>query len=101
MANAEELSVEMDLKEPKGVATGVVNSTRIFIPLEGIVDIAGEKMRLQKELVKVEKDLQQSSKKLANRDFMEKAAPAVIKKEEEKLKELKERHAVLEDALKK
>ena len=101
MANLETLRVEADLVEPKGVATGVVGSTRIFVPLAGIVDTTGEKARLQKEITKIEKDLQQCSKKLANRDFLEKAAEAVIKKEEEKLKEFKERHAALEAALKK
>jgi Valyl-tRNA synthetase len=101
MANLETLRVEADLVEPKGVATGVVGSTRIFVPLAGIVDTTGEKARLQKEITKIKKDLQQCSKKLANRDFLEKAAEAVIKKEEEKLKEFKERHAALEAALKK
>ena len=101
MANLDDLTVAVNLVEPKGVATGVVGSTRIFIPLAGIVDIAGEKTRLEKEIAKVEKDLNQCLKKLANRDFREKAAEAVIKKEEEKLKEFKERHAALENALKK
>ena len=101
MANLETLRVEADLVEPKGVATGVIGSTKIFVPLAGIVDTTGEKARLQKEITKIEKDLQQCSKKLANRDFLEKAAEAVIKKEEEKLKEFKERHAALEAALKK
>ncbi|HPD56179.1 MAG TPA: valine--tRNA ligase [Smithellaceae bacterium] len=101
LANAEELKVDINLDEPKGVATGVINSTKVFVPVAGIVDIAGEKLRLQKELTKVEKDLQQSAKKLANRDFMEKAAAAVIKKEEEKLREFQERHAALESALNK
>jgi valyl-tRNA synthetase len=101
MANLDDLTVAVNLVEPKGVATGVVGATRIFIPLAGIVDIAGEKVRLEKEIAKVEKDLNQCLKKLANRDFREKAAEAVIKKEEEKLKEFKERHAALENALKK
>jgi valyl-tRNA synthetase len=101
MANAEELSVDVNLKEPKGVATGVVNSAKVFVPLAGIVDISAEKMRLQKELAKAEKDLQQCSKKLANRDFREKASSAIIKKEEEKLNELKERYTALEGALSK
>jgi len=35
------------------------------------VDIAGEKARLQKEIDKVQKDLDQCSRKLANRDFRE------------------------------
>jgi valyl-tRNA synthetase len=101
MANLEDMKVEVNLVEPKGVATGVIGATKIFVPLAGIVDIAGEETRLGKELAKVEKDLQQCSKKLSNRDFLERAAANVIKKEEEKLKEFQERHIALENALKK
>jgi valyl-tRNA synthetase len=65
------------------------------------VDISGEKARLEKELGKISKDLEQCSKKLANRDFRAKAAPEIIQKEEDKLKELKKKFATLEGALKK
>jgi len=101
MANLEELNASMDLVEPKGVATGVIGAIKIFVPLAGIVDIAGEKTRLDKEMVKVSKDLEQSSRKLANRDFREKAADAAIKKEEDKLKDFQEKFTALKAALKK
>jgi valyl-tRNA synthetase len=101
MANLEDLNLEVGLVEPKGVATGIVGLTRIFVPVTGIVDIAGEKTRLEKELAKVSKDLEQSSRKLANRDFRAKAAEAAIKKEEDKLKDFQEKFTALEAALKK
>ena len=101
MANLDTLITEVDLVEPKGVATGVVGPMRIFVPLAGIVDIAGEKARLDKELAKLEKDLLQCSKKLTNRDFCAKAAADIILKEEEKFKAFQERHAALGNALKK
>jgi valyl-tRNA synthetase len=88
----------VNLAEPKGVATGVVGSLKVFVPLTGIVDIAGEKVRLEKEIAKVQKDLEQCSRKLANRDFCEKAAAEIIKKEEDKLKTCHERLAALEMA---
>jgi len=101
LANLESLSVDVNLPEPKGVATGVVGLTKIFVPLTGIVDIAGERARLEKELAKVKKDLEQSSRKLANRDFREKAAQEIIQKEEDKLKGCQEKFSALENALKK
>ncbi|MEQ8215680.1 MAG: class I tRNA ligase family protein, partial [Smithellaceae bacterium] len=99
LANLEGITVEVNLAEPKGVATGVVGPLLVFVPLTGIVDFAGEKARLEKEIAKVQKDLEKSARKLANRDFCEKAAEAAIRKEEDKLKESKERHAALEKAL--
>ena len=101
LANLESLTVEVNLAEPKGVATGVVGTMKIFVPLAGIVDIAGEKARLEKELAKISKDLEQSSRKLANRDFRDKAAPEIIRKEEDKLKNFQEKFNALEGALKK
>jgi valyl-tRNA synthetase len=101
LAALESLTVEVNLVEPKGVATGVIGSTKIFVPLAGIVDIAGEKARLEKELAKVSKDLEQSSRKLANHDFLEKAASDIIVKEEGKLKSFQEKYSALEGALKK
>jgi valyl-tRNA synthetase len=101
LATLESLTVEVNLVEPKGVATGVIGSTKIFVPLAGIVDIAGEKARLEKELAKVSKDLEQSSRKLANHDFRDKAAPEIIEKEEGKLKSFQEKFSALEGALKK
>lgn len=101
LSNLESLVVEVNLVETKGVATGVVGTTKIFVPLSGIVDIAGEKARLDKELAKVSKDLEQSSRKLANHDFRAKAAPEIIQKEEDKLKGFQEKFTALESALKK
>ena len=101
LSNLDDLTVDVNLLEPKGVATGVVGTTKIFVPLVGIVDITAEKKRLDKELAKIAKDLEQSSRKLANSDFREKAAPEVIEKEEGKRKSFQEKFAALESALKK
>ncbi|MEN6638750.1 MAG: class I tRNA ligase family protein, partial [Smithella sp.] len=101
LANLESLTVDVNLVEPKGVATGVIGALKIFVPLDGIVDIAGEKARLEKELAKVSKYLEQSSRKLANRDFRDKAAPEIIGKEETKLKSFQEKFTALEGALRK
>ena len=101
LANLESLDVEINAVEPKGVATAVIGSIKIFVPIAGIVDISGEMARLEKELGRIAKDLQQSSRKLANRDFMAKAAPEIIRKEEEKMKECQKKFNTLETALKK
>jgi len=101
LANLEKLSVEGAVEEPKGVATGIVGSIKIYVFLEGMVDIAAEKARLEKQMRKLSKDLVIVSKKLNNRDFMEKASEVIIRKEEAKFEELKEKNRNLEEALKK
>ncbi|MBT8491099.1 MAG: class I tRNA ligase family protein, partial [Deltaproteobacteria bacterium] len=100
MANLEKLTIEGEVtEEPKGVATGIAGSTKVFVYLEGTIDIGAEIARLEKEMAKVTKDLAFVSKKLANQDFREKASEMVIEKEILKSKDLKEKNAILENAL--
>ncbi|MGD0278627.1 MAG: valine--tRNA ligase [Smithella sp.] len=101
LANLESLTVQINMVEPKGVATAVIGATKIFVLLAGAVDISAEKARLEKELGRVSKDLEQCSKKLSNSDFRAKAAPEIIQKEEEKLKDFQKKFITLEGALKK
>jgi len=100
LANLEALNIEGSTEEPKNAATGVSGSIKVFVLLEGTMDIAGERSRLEKEMARVIKDLTFVSRKLANRDFMAKASKSVIEKEEEKFRAIKEKHVVLETALK-
>ena len=99
IANLEDLVIEANAREPKGSATGVVGSTKVYVFLEGVVDVAAEKERLEREIKKLDKDLGFVSKKLGNRDFMEKASPEIVEKEQTKFNALKEKIQVLEDAL--
>ncbi|MDI6775682.1 MAG: valine--tRNA ligase [Syntrophales bacterium] len=101
LAHLETLTIRGDVGEPKGAATGVVGSMRIFVLLEGMADIAAEKARLEKEIAKVTRELTFVSKKLANRDFLTRAAETVVKKEEEKFRELRDKHVMLEAAIRK
>ncbi|MCK9196922.1 MAG: valine--tRNA ligase [Syntrophales bacterium] len=101
LANLEDLKIGMAMGEPKGAATGVVGNLQVFVLLEGAIDVAAEKARLEKEMAKLEKELAIVARKLANRDFLAKAAAAVVQKEEEKHKEIREKRLLIEKALKK
>jgi len=101
LANLEGINVSLIPIEPFGAATAVVADCRIFVMLEGIVDITAEKLRLKKEIEKISRDLEMVSKKLSNRDFLAKAKEDVVAKEERRYHELREKKAVLERALKK
>jgi valyl-tRNA synthetase len=100
LANLESLTMSNSEEEPRNAATGVAGLLRLYVLLEGVVDIAGERKRLEKEMAKVDKDLMVISRKLANRDFLAKASKTVVGKEEEKFNEVKEKHDILETALK-
>jgi len=101
LAKVGSLSIEGKVEEPKGVATGVAGSVKVFVYLEGMVDIEGEKVRLEKEILKLTKEFNGVSRKLANSDFRTKAAEAVIRKEEIKFQELSGKLNILGSALEK
>ncbi|MBF0445607.1 MAG: class I tRNA ligase family protein, partial [Magnetococcales bacterium] len=84
---------------PDGAATGVVGEMQIFIPLAGLIDIEAETARLQKGLQKLDKDLERVVGKLTNPNFLAKAKPEVVAKEQGKQQELEEKKNSLTEAL--
>ena len=80
-----ELSIVPSLNEkPKEAVALVVGPVEIFLPLAGIVDLAEEKFRLEKELKEAESHIQRLEKLLAG-DFASKAPAHLVAKEREKL----------------
>ena len=99
MARLESLVVEEQAAEPSGVATAVAGPVKVFVFLEGMVDVEGEKERLEKEILKLTKEFQGIQRKLANSDFRQKAAKEAIEKEERKFQEIQAKLNVLQSAL--
>ena len=87
LAKGESIETGSTITKPKGSATGANEFCEVYIPLEGIIDVAAEIDRLTKELGKVTKDLERTQGKLNNESFVSKAPPDVIEKENAKLEE--------------
>jgi len=81
--------VESIPEKPEGSVALVVGSIEIYIPLEGMVDLAKERERLESELKDAESHIARLEKML-NSPFAQKAPPAVVDKEREKLAGYKE-----------
>lgn len=66
---------------PVGPAMQVIAGSDVFvIPLEGIIDIAGEKTRLEKALVASQKEAKSLEGRLGNAAFVDKAKPEAVDK---------------------
>jgi valyl-tRNA synthetase len=76
-------------EKPADSAVLVVGSVEIYLPLAGMVDLANEKARLEKELKEAESHIQRLEKLLSS-DFANKAPAQVVAKEREKLAGYKE-----------
>ncbi len=69
----------------KDAATGVVGEIKFFIPLAGVIDVQQEKARIQEQISKKDKAVQGILTRLSNEDFVKKAPPEVIQKDQETL----------------
>jgi valyl-tRNA synthetase len=75
-------------ERPKSSASAVVDGTEIFVPLEGLIDLDAERKRLEKEIIRLQGLIEGIEKKLANRNFIERAPKEVVEKEKEKQKNI-------------
>ena len=83
--NEAELRMTEALAEkPKDAIALVVGPAEIYLPLAGMVDLAEEKIRLEKELQETESHIARLEKLLAG-DFARKAPAALVQKERDKL----------------
>ena len=69
------------------------------MPLAGIIDIAAEKARLEKEIVKQEGEIRKISGKLSNEGFLAKAPAEVIEENRARLAEEEAKQQKLAQAL--
>jgi valyl-tRNA synthetase len=78
-------------------ATVVVRGQEVWIPLEGVVDVAAERERLDKQLEKGRKDIEQLERRLSG-GFREKAPAAVVAEVEAKLEKARDQQERLAQA---
>jgi valyl-tRNA synthetase len=83
---------------PKAVQL-IVRGEVAALPLEGIVDLAAEQGRLQKELSKVDADIAKIEAKLGNADFLRRAPEEVVEEQRERKEEAEARKRKIDEAL--
>ena len=69
------------------------------MPLEGLIDFEAEKLRLTKEVNKIEKEIEKVQVKLENTNFTERAPIEVLDEQRARLEEWKTKQVQLTDAL--
>jgi valyl-tRNA synthetase len=98
--DSSQLTILNSLKtKPQDAIALVVGSVEVFLPLAGMVDLADEKSRLEKELAEAQSHIERLEKLLAS-DFANKAPAPVVAKEREKLAGYKETAEKLKAQLK-
>jgi valyl-tRNA synthetase len=84
---------------PRGAVQLLVRGEVAALPLAGVIDLAAERARLEKELGKIADDISRIDKKLGNADFMARAPEEVVEEQREKREEAEGRQAKVREAL--
>ena len=85
-------------EKPRQAIALVVGGTEVYLPLEGLVDLAAERERLTREAADYERQIQKSAG-LLDSDFANKAPAAVVEKERAKLAALRANQQKLAERL--
>ena len=84
---------------PTASVSFVQGGSEFFIPLEGHIDLAAERTRLEKELEYAQGFRESVQRKLGNEKFAQNAKPDVLERERQKLADAEAKIAALEQAL--
>ncbi len=87
VGRVESVTLLGDDEEPPAAATALLGNMRLLVPMKGLIDIDAERARLKKLEDKVKVDLQRSSGKLKNENFVNKAPAEVVALERERIAE--------------
>ena len=91
--------IEFGNEAPTESIEKTLDGYKIIIPLEGLINPEEERIRLQKELSKLENEIKRISSKLDNEQFIAKAPAEVIQKEKEKIEDAKNKKKMLEKSI--
>jgi valyl-tRNA synthetase len=87
LLNADPLDIDPNYEPAKGVASTKAKMGELYLPLEGLVDIAGEIVRLTKEVQKFADEITKVEQKLANPAFAQKVPATVLEEHRKRLED--------------
>ena len=87
------------VEAPPDARVTVLGQVRIIVPTEGLIDVAAERLRLQKQQTELEDVLGKLEVRLSNPAFTGKAPVAVVEKEQARRAEYKEKLGKLRERL--
>jgi len=100
LARVDTLRIGISESKPATAATAVIKGAEVYVPLEGVLDLAQERDRLRKEIAKIARDIEVFSKKLSNKNFVDKAPKDVVEKDTARLEEFRVKLDKLQQGLK-
>ena len=90
LARLDSYSAGSSVQKPSKSAAAVIHGMELYIPLGGLVDLDKESLQLNKRKTKIELLLSDIKKKLSNENFVSRAPEDIVKREQDKMIELKD-----------
>ncbi|MBR0693152.1 valine--tRNA ligase [Bradyrhizobium lablabi] len=84
---------------PEGAVQLLVRGEVVALPLKGVIDLAAERARLEKEAAKADADIKRVDAKLSNEKFVANAPEEIVEEEKEKREAAVARKAKIAEAL--
>jgi valyl-tRNA synthetase len=99
LAGSGKLAAGPDVVKPAQAASHVTPDFEVYVPLKGLIDVAAEVKRLEKQLAEKRKFIQSIQAKLANPNFAGKAPAEVVQQQRDQLGDLEKQIATIEGNL--
>ncbi|MCZ6560409.1 MAG: class I tRNA ligase family protein, partial [Gammaproteobacteria bacterium] len=97
IAKLESIHLLADDETAPESATALLGTMEVLVPMAGLIDRDAELARLRKQIEKLEKNLQRSTQKLANANFISNAPAVVVEKEQQRVAEMEDALARLRE----
>ncbi|MFQ6117695.1 MAG: class I tRNA ligase family protein, partial [Candidatus Bipolaricaulia bacterium] len=91
LAGVSEFEVGPEVERLEHAPRVILEGAEVFVPLEGLIDVARERARLERELEEVQQELAFSLRRLEDERFLKRAPQEIVAKEQAKAEELRGR----------
>ena len=92
--------LEADSEAPAS-ATALLGNMKLLVPMAGLIDVAAERARLEKQIQRSEGDLEKCERKLSDERFVSNAPMEVVEKERQRTELLRQELGHLRERLEK
>jgi valyl-tRNA synthetase len=99
LAGSTEILVDDSYEAPKGTPAAVTAVGEAYMPMEGLIDVEAERIRISKEIEKIRIEVTKSEGKLGNPAFADRAPAEVVAQEKLRLEDWKTKLAQLGEML--
>ncbi len=101
VGRVESIAALSDGEDPPNSATALLGDARLLVPMQGLIDVAAERARLEKQRQRAEDDLAKARAKLGNANFVNNAPADVVAQEKQRAIDFENTIAQLAEQLEK